>query len=274
MIRQNPDFRWTEDKAIRSQQIHRSGIKLLADGSVGGRTAWMSEPYAGSSDECGISVCTDEELDSAILFCKEHKCQLAVHAMGMCAIDRVMLRASKEAPWMSIPPHIRVEHVTDPSERAITLAREHGIAFCTQLIFLYSEIESYRRNLGDEWIKRTYPLPRMLDAGIQTALSTDAPATSWASPSDPFPNIKCAVTRKAYDGSDCGAKQRVSAATAIELYTREAAQICGFEELGQLRSGYKASFIVLSDDILAIDPEKIDTIRVEKTYINGICVFG
>lgn len=274
MIRQNPDFRWTKDKAIRSQQIHRSGIKLLSDGSVGGRTAWMNEPYAGSTNEYGISVCTDEELDSAIQFCKEHECQLAVHAMGMRAIDRVMLRASQETPWMNIPPHIRVEHVTDPSEQAITLAQKRGIAFCTQLIFLYSEIESYRRNLGDEWIKRTYPLPRILDAEIKTALSTDAPATSWASPSNPFPNIKCAVTRRAYDGSDCGAKQRVSAATAIELYTREAAQICGFEGIGQLRSGYKASFIVLSDDILAIDPEKIDTIRVEKTYINGICVFG
>ena len=82
------------------------------------------------------------------------------------------------------------------------------------------------------------------------------------------------MTRKAYDGSDCGVKQRISVETAIELYTREAAEIGGFTCLGQLRSGYKASFIVLSDDILAIDPEKIDMISVEKTYINGICVFG
>lgn len=274
MIRQNPDFHWTRDKAIRNQQIHRSGIKLLSDGSVGGRTAWMSEPYAGSSDEYGISVCTDEELDSAIQFCKENECQLSIHAMGKCAIDRVLLRASQEAPWISDPPHIRIEHVTDPSERAIALAGEHGIAFCTQLIFLYSEIESYRNNLGDAWIERTYPLPRLLNAGIKTALSTDAPATSWASPSDPFPNIKCAVTRKAYDGSDCGVKQRISVETAIELYTREAAEIGGFTCLGQLRSGYKASFVVLSDDILAVSPDEIDTIYVEKTYINGACVFS
>lgn len=273
MIRRNSAFCWDASRADRSRQIHTSGIKLLADGSVGGRTAWMARPYRGSSDEYGISVCTDEELDSAIDFCREHCCQLSVHAMGTRAIDRVLARTARETPWLSTVPHVRIEHVTDPSAQAVALAAERGIAFCTQLIFLYSEIESYRRNLGEEWLAQTYPLPRFLRAGIRTALSTDAPATSWSSPSDPFPNIQCAVTRTACDGSDCGAQQRISVETAIALYTREAAEIAGFERLGQLREGYKASFIVLSDDILAIDPEQIGTLRVEQTYINGACVF-
>lgn len=54
LIRKNPDFRWDDQRADRDKQIHMSGIKIIADGSVGGRTAWMDRPYKGSDDEYGI----------------------------------------------------------------------------------------------------------------------------------------------------------------------------------------------------------------------------
>ena len=105
------------------------------------------------------------------------------------------------------------------------------------------------------------------------ALSTDAPATSWAEPSNPFPNIKCAVTRTAYDGTDCGAENCIDVETAIRMYTKEGAEVAGFKDLGQLKAGYRASFAVLSEDILHVPTNRIDEIFVEKTYINGECVF-
>lgn len=206
-------------------------------------------------------------------FCKGNGCQLSFHAMGMRTIDRILDRVGGEKPWIEGAPHIRIEHTTDPSERAIKTAARSGIAFCTQSIFLYSEIESYLNNLGIDWIKRIYPIQHILDSGVKTALSTDAPATSWAVPSDPFPNIKCAVTRYAYDGTDCGRENCISVETALALYTREAAQIAGFRRLGQLRPGYKASFAVLSEDILRIPEDKIDQVCVEETYINGNCIY-
>lgn len=273
LIRKNKRFQWNEQRADPEQQIHMSGIKLIADGSIGGRTAWMYQPYKGSVDEYGISVCTDEEIDSAMAFCKGNGCQLSFHAMGMRTIDRILDRVGGEKPWIEGAPHIRIEHTTDPSERAIKTAARSGIAFCTQSIFLYSEIESYLNNLGIDWIKRIYPIQHILDSGVKTALSTDAPATSWAVPSDPFPNIKCAVTRYAYDGTDCGRENCISIETALALYTREAAQIAGFRRLGQLRPGYKASFAVLSEDILRIPEDKIDRVCVEETYINGNCIY-
>ena len=103
--------------------------------------------------------------------------------------------------------------------------------------------------------------------------STDAPATFWAVPSDPFPGIKLAVTRTAADGTDCGRDQAVDAETAVKLYTAGAARAAGFPDMGMLVPGYRADFAVLSDDILNIPPEKIDQIRVEETYIGGECVY-
>lgn len=274
LVSQKGDFTWNEAKADKKNQIHMSGLKLLADGSVSGHTAWMSKPYKGTEDDYGISVCSDDELNSAIEFCKAHHCQLSVHAMGAQSIQRIIDRVYGEENWMeSDTPFLRMEHITEPSEDSIKKAAEKKIAFATQPIFLYSEIESYLLNLGEDWMRETYPIDHLLDSGVKVALSTDAPATSWAVPSDPFPNIKGAVTRVAYDGTDCNPAHRIDIETAIQLYTREGAEIAGFEKIGQLKEGYKGSFVVLSEDILTIEPEHIDQIAVEETWIDGACVY-
>ena len=143
----------------------------------------------------------------------------------------------------------------------------------TQPIFLYAEIESYLKNLGTERMKTCYPVRHLLDKGVRLCFSTDAPATSWAVPSDPFPNIKGAVTRKAYDGTDCGQEQGVDIETALILYTREAGEMAGFDRLGQLKEGYKADFLILDRDILEIPAKEIDQVRVAETYIGGRRVY-
>lgn len=274
LVRDKKDFRWDKARADRRRQIFDAGIKIVGDGSVGGRTAWMSRPYKGTENEYGISVCTDEEIDSAIEFCKKNSCQLSFHAMGMRTIDRIIERCGGEKPWTAGAPYLRLEHFTDPSEEAITTAAETGIAVSTQAIFMYSEIESYLNNLGEEWLKRTYPMKHMLEAGVQTSLSTDAPATSWAVPSDPFPNIKSAVTRYAYDGTDCGRENCIDVEQAIKMYTREGARVCGFENIGMLKEGYRADFAVLSRDIFSVPTDEIDRIFVEDTYIDGEKVYS
>ena len=270
----NQTFDIPKEKMDRSRQIFAAGLKLIGDGSVSGRTAWMSRPYVGSCEEYGISVCTDEQMETAFSFCKEHKCQLSMHAMGGQAISRVVERAYREDNWMEDDtPYVRVEHITDPSDDSIRKAAEKGIAFVTQPIFMYAEIESYLKNLGEEWMKTCYPVQKMLDAGVKLCFSTDAPATSWAVPSDPFPCIKGAVTRKAYDGTDCGQAEAIDIRTAVCLYTREAAKAAGFGVLGMIKKGYEADFIVLDKDIFEIPPEEIDNVKVKATYIGGNCVY-
>ena len=269
----DPDFSIPRERFDRRQQIFVCGLKLIGDGSVSGRTAWMAESYLGT-DSCGISVCSDRQMETAIRFCKENRCQLSMHAMGGRAIERVVDRAAKEEKWNDGPePYVRVEHITDPSADSVRKAARKGIGFVTQPIFLYAEIESYLNNLGPAWMKRCYPVRDLLDSQVKLCFSTDAPATSWAVPSDPFPNLKGAVTRRAWDGTDCGQEQTVDIETAIILYTKEAARMAGFDRLGQLREGYKADFLLLDRDILEIPAEEIDQVQVEQTYIGGQCAY-
>ena len=143
----------------------------------------------------------------------------------------------------------------------------------TQPIFLYAEIESYLVNMGLERTQENYPIADWIKAGVRFAFSTDAPATAWAEPSDPFVCLKGAVTRKAYDGTDCGQRHKVDIETAIRLYTAESAPMLGFEDVGMLKEGYAADFIILDRDILSIPSDDIDKVKVEETYIDGQQVF-
>ncbi len=263
----------TSEKTNKQRQIYIGGIKLFADGSVSGQTAWVNPPFLGDQVNFGIQMTTKEELLAAKEAAVEHNVQLVVHAMGEQAIDLIIDTFYGTEGWLKDTPSIRIEHAAMPTPRALKRAAETGIAFVTQPIFLFAEIESYLKNLGRGRTKLTYPVRSMLEAGVKVAFSSDAPATAWADPVNPFVGIKSAVTRKAYDGTDTGQDQKVDIKTAITLYTKAAQEISGIPNIGQIAPGYQADFIVLDQDILEVDPEKIDEINVLETYIGGELVY-
>lgn len=280
VIKEHGDHMITNDPAFNGDGMFRiSGIKLFGDGSVSGRTAWCDKPYLPANEddtslEYGMPVCSETELAEALAFCKEHKCQMSIHVMGAKAIDRAVDQTWKEKSWLSDGiPSVRLEHVAMPTEKAMERAAASGMAWITQPVFVYAEIESYRKNLAAERIEASYPVAKWLAMGIRTAISTDAPATSWATPSDPFINLKSAVTRKAWDGSDTGRDNRIDIKTAIRLYTAEAAPILGFTDVGMLKPGYVADFILLDRDILTVPSDDIDQVKVMETWINGEKVY-
>lgn len=264
-------FSIPKERCRADRQLKVQGIKILSDGGISAKTAWVDRPYVNSDgNEYGVSTCTDEDFLSAIEYCKANGLQLAVHAMGQRAIDRAVDLISASGRWSaSQMPYARIEHASMPTRHAIETASRQGIAFVTQPVFLYAEVVRFMENMGPEWFRSTFPIRDMLDSGIQTAFSTDSPATPLADSSNPFITIKAAVTRRAIDGTDCGQAQAVDTETAIRLYTAESAKVMGFADTGMLRSGYKADFIILDKDILSIPPDEIDTIKVEDVYIDG-----
>ncbi len=275
----------TADPTFNSNGMFKiAGVKLMADGSVSGRTAWCDKPYlpvdvakaeAGEEPlEYGMPVCTEEEIKEAIAFCKEHQCQFSIHVMGERAIDMAVDLTWQEKSWLPDGiPSVRLEHVAMPTETAMERAAASDMAWSTQPIFLYSEIESYVKNLPMDRIMKSYPVKKWLDMGIRTSLSTDSPATSWATATDPFVNIKGAVTRKAWDGSDTGQENRIDVETALRLYTAEAAPFLGYTDIGILKEGFMADFVIIDRDILEIPADEIDQIKVLETWINGEKVY-
>ncbi len=261
------------DKLNKEKQIHIGGIKLFSDGSVSGKTAWVNPSFLGEEGNYGIQMTTKEELLAAEKAAKQNQIQLVVHAMGEQAIDLVIDTFYETKGWLPSGPSIRIEHAALPTERAIKRAADTGIAVVTQLIFVFAEIESYYNNLGLDRTMQTYPIRSMLQSGIQVAISSDAPATAWADPVNPFVGIMSAVTRLAYNGLDTGQSQRIDLRTAIMLYTKSAQEITQIPHIGQLTAGNHADFIILEEDIFEMSMEKIHTAKVKQTYMGGNLVF-
>ena len=93
-----------------------------------------------------------------------------------------------------------------------------------------------------------------------------------------FPNsmrvLDATVTRRSRSGDIIGPDQRVDVMTALKSMTIWPAWQ-HFEEKskGSIETGKLADFVILDKDPTAIDPEKIDEIKVVETIKDGVTIF-
>jgi predicted amidohydrolase YtcJ len=106
----------------------------------------------------------------------------------------------------------------------------------------------------------------MLDAGVHVGGGTDAPVV----PGDPFQSMWWMVTRGTLAGYVLGPEHAITVREALRLYTRDNAVLLGAEaELGSIEPGKLADLVVLSQDVLAVEPERIRETRALMTLLGG-----
>jgi len=234
--------------------------KIMADGSLGDRSAALQELYADETSAKGILNHSLDELKMLIKAADKAGFQVAVHAIGDLAISEV-LKAFKEALGEATirKRRHRVEHVSVLNPRLIERIRALGLMVCIQPHFLVSDFWVSNR-LGPERARWTYPFKSLIKKGIFVAGSSDAPAE----PISPLLGIWAAVARESFP------EERISVEEALEAYTINAAYF-SFEEnvKGTIEVGKFADLTVLSLNPFEVQPEKIKDIRVEITIVGG-----
>jgi predicted amidohydrolase YtcJ len=102
--------------------------------------------------------------------------------------------------------------------------------------------------------------------------------SDWTvAPLDALYGIYAAVTRRTLDGKNPDGwlpEQKISVEEAIKCYTINSAY-AAFEEnvKGSIEVGKLADLVVLSDDILTIDPVKIKDTMVDMTVFDGKVIY-
>lgn len=249
-------------------------LKMFVDGSLGARTALMRRPYHDDPSTCGIATLTPEQLRTMVSLAVENRCQVAVHAIGDGAIERVLDAYEAVGGEDGNPLRLGVVHVQITDLPLLERFAKQGILAYVQPIFLHYDISIVRDRVGDELAKTSYAFNTMRRLGIHASYGTDCPVEDL----NPLECICCAVTRRNLRGEPeegFEMNEAVDVSAAVDAYTTESAYV-SFEEnvKGRLLPGFYADLAVLTDDIFAIDPMRIKDVGVVATMAGGRWVHG
>ncbi|HEX2090199.1 MAG TPA: amidohydrolase family protein [Actinomycetota bacterium] len=225
------------------------GGDFFLDGSLGARTAAVSEPYA---DVAGTGVLYRDEDELAEFFHNAHLggLQVGVHAIGDAAIEqaiRVWERVyrtldSRQRRHFRARRH-RIEHFEMPSSNQIERAAALGLAISVQPAFdaeWGSAGALYDRRLGWDRASRMNPFATLLGRGVEVGAGSDSPIT----PLDPMYAIWALETHH-------DAVQRMTREQAIRLCTIGSARLAHLDDKkGELQPGAQADFAAYDVDPL------------------------
>ncbi|VEF49237.1 amidohydrolase 3 [Bacillus freudenreichii] len=254
-----------------NDRLNIQGLKYMLDGSVGGRTAAVSEPYENEKDNRGILYMKQEKLDALVSEATQNGMRVSIHGIGERAIEMALeaiLKTNSEE--VNKKMRHRIEHCALPSEKQLKQLSDHGIIAGSSIGFIYSIGDSYLANLGKERAERVFPHASFKKHGIIAPGNSDLPVCDG----NPLFGIYTAVTRKTVGGQQLGTKESISVEDAIKAYTIDAA-VSGFDEdkIGSLSIGKYADLIVVDRDPFTIDPEYIKDIEVLQTIVEGQIVY-
>lgn len=247
-----------------------AGMKIFLDGSPQGGTAWVREPYAGGG--CGTSTMTDGQVLSAFRQALDRDAQLLAHCNGDRAAEQyltLLAQAEREAgKELCRPVMIHAQLLgLDQLERVKAL----GVIPSFFVAHVYHWGEIHVKNFGLDRAGRISPAGSALAWGIPFTFHQDSPVI----PPDMLETIWCACVRRTKTGRVLGAEERIPVEAALRAVTQTAALQYGLErELGTLRPGKRADFVLLSGDPLRTPPEELKKLQVERTIQRGRTIWS
>ena len=200
---------------IRSTEgwLEFSGWKSFADGSLGGHTAAMYEPFSDMADEIGTLRLQPAHALEMARVSLELDGSVAIHAIGDRANDEVLDIFAHLIADGADPDSLRIEHASLMTDSAIERMADLGVTASVQPAFLASEGDWLEKRLGPERMRLAYRFRSMGEAGITMLGGSDCPVE----PPDPSIGIEAAVARHGINPDES-----LTAEQAAALFRRSA----------------------------------------------------
>lgn len=268
-------------------------VKAWIDGIMGNSSARFYEPYTHNPDSRGIwrnimfpferSPDNPEDMQSNLerlaLDADAAGIQLTVHAIGdeangylMDMLERIVAKNGEK------DRRFRLVHAQVMTDRDIERAGQLGIVAEVQPYHVSDDMRWMEERIGAERSRGAYAFRRLWDAGAVVSFGSDSPGTNASRYFlKPMLGLYAAVTRKTLSGKPEGGwfpHERLTIEEAIRAYTLNTAY-ANFEDdiKGSLEVGKLADFVVLSDNLLTMDPDGIKDVAVQLTVVGGRIVF-
>jgi hypothetical protein len=250
-----------------NERIRIGPYKLMIDGAGSSGSAAMKNPYPSDSENFGILIISEEELNERIESAHRSGCQIALHAIGDKAIEMALdsyARALARYP-RSNHRH-RIEHCGFLSDALLQRLIDLEVIPALGLSFLYELGDNYFEIYDQNDLEKAYPLGSLLRNGVKAALSSDAPVIH----PNPMHGLYFALAHKTKSGRSIAPGQKVGMLQALRAYTLHGAYASFEEEIkGSIEPGKLADLVVLSRNILSAPTEELLDVSVDLTMVDG-----
>ena len=255
-----------------------AGAKLTIDGSPQGFTAWRDRPYykpVGSYPPgySGYAAATAEQVNDAINWAFENNIQILTHSNGEAASDQLIAfvdSATKKHGNIDRRP-VLIHGQFLREDQIDSFNRLKVIPSLFPMHTFYWGDWHRDHTVGPERADNISPTGWCVKRGMKFTTHHDAPVA--------FPDsmrvLDATVTRRSRSGDIIGPAQRVDVMTALKAMTIWPAWQHFEEKMkGSIEVGKLADFVILDKDPTAIDPESLDTIKVQETIKEGVTIYS
>ena len=255
---------------IKTSKLNVRSFKIYGDGALGSRGAALKKPYCDDSHNYGFLRTSLEDLKFYANEIAKMDFQMNTHAIGDSTIS-ILLKEYKKVLVDIKDPRWRIEHsqVVDLNEFQFY---DNKILPSVQPTHATSDMYWAYDRLGKR-IEGAYAFKDLLQSSQRIALGTDFPVEKV----NPFHTFYSSIERKDLNGFPKNGFQMENALTRTE--TLRGMTIWGayfnFEEneKGSIEVGKSADFIILDQNIMEINADKIPNTQVLKTFVDGELVY-
>ncbi|OAA31435.1 hypothetical protein AT15_08040 [Kosmotoga arenicorallina S304] len=244
-------------KAIQNSETDFFSLraaKIYLDGSFGSRTAALCEPYADEPENSGVLYLTSEELLPFVKKAEKEGIQLTLHVIG----DRALKEALKAFSVIrkGNPLKHRLIHVQIATRGQIQQIANLKLKVSIQPVFFKTDRKMAFLRLGPERFKNAYPFKKMSEAGVDLAMSTDAPVESV----NPFRNMR-------------SAEHFFDRKHILYMYMVSGKLFENNKFTFPLAVGSPADFFLTEKDLLSVPGSMLEEMKVSMTVFNGRVVY-
>jgi hypothetical protein len=245
-------------------------IKRQIDGALGAHGAWLLEPYEDLPETSGLVLEKIEDIERTAEIAVKHGFQVNTHAIGDRAnqetldiYERTWNRLDvdgKQLRW-------RIEHAQHIDPLDVPRFGELGVIASIQAVHGTSDGPWIPSRLGDERAEATsQPWRDLFNTNAIVTNGTDVPVERI----NPIASYYSSVSRTMNNGVKFYPKHVMTREEALQSYTINNA-FAAFEEdiKGSLTPGKYADIVILSQDLLTVDEDKIPDITVDITIVGG-----
>jgi len=255
------------------ERVRVGAVKFFADGTLGSGTALLETEYDDNTGT-GIEVISRPELTDRCARARKAGLTVAIHAIGdravRNALDAIEGAIQRGGPF-PLPP--RIEHIQLAREEDFSRFKALGVHASVQPIHQVTDRAVAKRKWGARTF-RSYAYRSLHRAGAKLLFGSDAPFDRPG----PLLALRAAMLRRERGENDDQSfhpEQRLGLSQALRAHLEEPNVVGGWRTpLGRIEAGWGADLVHFDQDLLQMEPDRLDRAKVRGVWVAGSQVHG